>query len=71
MKTVHLNIAWMWDCDACGEENFERSFIPEVDPEAQKALVEECGQDEDAILCSFPFEVECYSCGERYETEAG
>ena len=70
MKKAQLNIAWQWDCDYCGEENFERSFIPEVDPEKLKELNEECGNNENTLLCSFPFEVQCYYCGEIYDTEA-
>lgn len=71
MKQIQLNIAWMWDCDECGEENFERSFIPESDSEDMADLLEECGQDEKALLCAFPFEVTCQRCGETFETEMG
>lgn len=69
MKKIQLNIAWMWDCDNCGEENFERSFIPEGDPERLAELAEAVTNDPDAMLCAFPFEVKCWHCGEEYETE--
>lgn len=25
MSTVELHVAWCWDCDECGSENFERA----------------------------------------------
>ena len=69
MKKIQLNIAWMWDCDNCGEENFERGFIPEGDPERLAELAEQMVSDPEAMLVAFPFEVQCWHCGEEYETE--
>lgn len=72
MKKTQLNIAWMWDCDKCGRENFERSFVPEVDPERVAKMAEEIDvEDGETLLCAFPFEVVCPHCGEEYETEMG
>jgi hypothetical protein len=71
MKKTQLNIAWMWDCDKCGEENFERGFIPEGDPERLAELAAETVDDPDPLLVAFPFEVVCWNCGEEYETEVG
>jgi hypothetical protein len=71
MTTIQLNIAWMWDCDNCGEENFERGFIPEADPDALDEEQRDSGRGSEAMLCAFPFEVKCWNCGTEYETEVG
>tara|TARA_R110000868_G_scaffold290125_1_gene550349 strand:- start:60 stop:281 length:222 start_codon:yes stop_codon:yes gene_type:complete len=69
LPTVQLNIAWMWDCEDCGRENFERTFVPEVNPERMAELAEEIGDDGETMLCAFPFEVVCEHCGSEFETE--
>jgi hypothetical protein len=69
VSKAQLNIAWMWDCDNCGEENFERSYSPEIDPEDLAEIAVENGHDPDAMLCAFPFEVKCFNCGTEYDTE--
>ncbi len=72
LPTVQLNIAWMWDCEECGRENFERTFLPEVDPERVAELADEIGEDSgETLLCAFPFEVVCGHCGAEFETEIG
>lgn len=71
LPTVQLNIAWMWDCEDCGRENFERTFVPEVNPERMAELAEEIGDDGETMRCAFPFEVVCEHCGAEFETEIG
>lgn len=68
---AELHLAWMWDCDECGAENFERSFIPEMTEEHFEILMEDDEEEEIGLsrLQSFPSEVFCRGCGLRFETQ--
>jgi hypothetical protein len=44
----------MWDCDECGEENFERGFIPEGDAQALEEVKRESGLEQETMLCAVP-----------------
>lgn len=38
--TAELHGAFVWDCDACGAENFERAIIGNLDEAAMQAIID-------------------------------
>lgn len=71
--TVELHLAYRWDCDDCGGENFERArtltreeALNEVDPEA---LAEFSGSD--GVFLTSPDEVVCRHCQRGYAVRKG
>jgi hypothetical protein len=73
MKTTELFNAYFWDCDNCGNENFERAIRPEIDEDIMEALAatHNVGDKEPHFLVSIPYQVECKSCKESYKTTIG
>lgn len=67
MKTEHaaeLHPAYVWDCDACGRENFERATLRELSDEERRELYEE-HDIEPPFGCHFqtcPDFVKCKHC---------
>lgn len=70
MPTVELIPAYVYDCNACGRENFVRS-VQVHDPDDLAELREQFGIEEDETVdfCTRPKEVTCGHCGAEYETE--
>lgn len=70
---VELHDAYVWDCDSCGRENFERAVVvaPEsLDPETRAALADVAGDD--WITGDFttrPDVVRCRACGAEFDAE--
>ena len=69
MEEAYLHPAYVWDCDACGHENFVRAVRMEMDEDDKEALKEEYGvdPDEEGEFLGTPDEVECENCGTEYE----
>lgn len=72
LHKIELHVAFQWDCDSCGAENFCRGVIHEMSPEDQQEIAAgtrtEPGfwQTGDLIAC--PEEVTCKDCGCTFET---
>lgn len=71
-QPVELNVAYVWDCDACGRENFVRAVVVEMTEEDQ---VEQCVQYggepadwETGQWMTRPEEVTCQHCGATFPT---
>lgn len=75
---VELSLAWVWDCDTCGRENFCRAEIATRE-EVVTAIEEQLAEDGDELdpdlvdeipECGLkPFEVTCKHCGAKFEVE--
>ena len=65
---VELRSAYSWDCDACGEENFERGGVPDLIGEDLQFLRENEGIEawEVGQFVMVPQNVECKRCGEKF-----
>ncbi len=74
MKKIELRPAYIWDCDECGIENFERTIIipiEELTEEEREQFSEEELQEflgEDGSFQSMPNNVTCSNCDTEYET---
>lgn len=63
MTKVELHPAVMWDCPACGVENFAR-----IVSEYAETHVED-GETLDGFVCAPPERVTCKGCGVEYESD--
>lgn len=83
MRTVELVQAFVWTCDECGRDQFERAL--RIEPESIEAsavatfvqeAIDQIGEISDALGLEFsndwtvaPKEVECKNCGSKFVTE--
>lgn len=69
-KQAELNPAYVWDCDECGLESFERSRRFEGSEEDLQELREEHGIETYDLgeWVTMPTAVQCRHCGETYDT---
>ena len=69
MEQAYLHPAYVWDCDACGQENFVRAVRVEMTEEDEVAMKEEYGVEpfEEGCFLGTPDEVRCVGCGTEYE----
>jgi len=69
MKKAQLNPAYMWDCDQCGTENFERAIVYEPTEEEMAEVMEDYEFDpwESSPWTLMPETVKCKCCGTEYE----
>lgn len=79
VRTVELVQAFVWTCDECGQDNFERAITlaPEsidpddlpstggMDPEEVREWLEEGGQ---GVWVTAPTHVKCRHCGTEFDT---
>lgn len=63
MKEVELHLAYAWDCDECGRENFERAIIAEFSPEEWDEMRAEGIDPRTGNWVTNPDEVTCRACG--------
>jgi len=66
---AYLHPAFVWDCDACGEENFVRAIRIEKTEEEMAEMRSDLGieEDDDGEFLGMPSGVMCQSCGTEYE----
>ena len=69
---VELHPAFVWDCDDCGTENFERAVFIEFDTEEEEQLAREvCGiEPEEGFPVMAPGKVTCRQCNKEFNTDA-
>jgi hypothetical protein len=68
MKTVELHLAYFWQCDDCGQENFCRSVVAQMSAEDRADMAEQgfapgvAGdwQTRPDVVC-------CSLCGEKFK----
>jgi uncharacterized protein with PIN domain len=67
---IELRPAHVWDCDACGRENFVRNVIPSFsdDEEDEMRQLMEVSPDEDGLITMIPDQVKCPHCGAEFRT---
>jgi len=70
-ERVELVPAWLWTCDNCGRDNFERSVVAELSAEEMDELKQEHGVEEfhEGDFLSAPEQVCCKGCGEEFQTK--
>lgn len=71
MAKVELHPAFVWDCDECGRENFERAIIPPFQSIAEERHAYEAlgltpGEGFPVVA---PFTVLCRRCGTQFDTD--
>lgn len=71
MNKVELLPAFIWCCDSCGTDQFERAIVCEFSKEELDELKEEWGIEEydTGHFLEGPREVTCNFCKETFETE--
>ncbi len=79
MRTVETHLAYVWDCDECGIENFVRSITTTLDrndPEDVAKVKRGLNLDEDddlddvwAALQTSPKTVTCKGCKTTFRTK--
>ena len=63
---VEMRLAYVWDCEECGRENFERAVVYELSPEEKKEL-EGAGEiPETGNWMSHPEHVTCKHCQSEF-----
>lgn len=67
---IELHPAYVWNCDSCGRENFERGLVPEFSMEELEEIKEEYGIDpyEEGNFIVMPDLVQCKFCKEKFKT---
>lgn len=71
MSQVELHPAFVWDCDNCGRQNFERAIIPpfqSIEEERAAYTMLDLTPGE-AFPVLAPFNVTCRSCGAVFDTD--
>lgn len=68
---VELHLAYMWDCNSCGCENFVRAMVPSLSDEEIEELRDEHGVQpwETGKFTTAPSSVKCSHCGAEFETD--
>lgn len=70
-RKAELHLAYQWDCDECGVENFCRSIKYHRTPEDEEEIRERFGIEpwEEGEFRTRPTKVVCSACGTIYQTE--
>jgi hypothetical protein len=66
-RTAELTTAFMWICEDCGRDNFERAVVLSTEEAKAKGYPEELLADGE--FCRAPDKVTCGHCGAEFETE--
>ena len=68
---VELRPAFIWTCDGCGEENYERATVHENSDEVKGRMLESynLGDKVGGHFLSCPTEVTCKCCKRTYKTK--
>jgi predicted RNA-binding Zn-ribbon protein involved in translation (DUF1610 family) len=67
VKTVEVQLAFLFTCPECGKENFVKSVFHEFDPDEQRELTEELGErPETGGWVTHPECVACPACGSEF-----
>lgn len=76
---ARLLTAYVWDCDHCGSENFERAIVAEMCDEDREEMFRQFNQMDqwealpecwrDFQLVTRPDAVTCCKCGTEFDTE--
>ena len=66
-EVVILSPAYMWDCPACGRENFQRAITIAITDEDRLHMG--LGPCEYGCFQSYPNVVICRHCGQKYKAQ--
>ena len=67
--TTELHLAYVWDCDTCGRENFERAIVYEPSPEDREDAKDAGEEFASGHWMTRPENVECKHCGAKFEAK--
>jgi len=70
-KMVEVHTAWVWDCDDCGRENYERAATLEASEDEIAELRDDYGVQswETGDFVAWPDQVTCVHCGETFDVD--
>jgi hypothetical protein len=68
-RQVEIRLAYAWDCEDCGRENFERAVVYELSPDERRELLEQGDSPETGNWLVPPERVKCHHCGSEFETK--
>lgn len=70
-RMVEVHTAWVWDCDECGRENFERAQTLEADEQEIAEMRDEYGVQpwETGDFVAWPESVTCAHCNETFDVD--
>ena len=71
MKRTELHQAFIWTCDNCGRDQFERAISVEVSEQDERKLKFMAGVELwwEGRFIAAPTEVTCQECDHTYSTE--
>ena len=70
-QTVEMKVAYVWDCESCGAENFERAVVYEFSPEEKAECAGESGDvPTTGHWMSHPTEVVCRQCHRKFHAQS-
>jgi hypothetical protein len=69
LPEIEIHPAHVWDCDACGSENFERGIVVEPSEEDVQAIAEEVGEYQKGFWMMCPDPVTCRNCGAKFNIQ--
>lgn len=73
-REVELHQAYLWTCDDCGRDQFERAVVltrEALSPEDQEAMDILLGGADSVHALAAPQEVTCKDCGAKFRVAYG
>ncbi len=71
MIQIELHPAFVWDCDECGRQNFERAIIPpfqsKEDEQRARAILNITPEEGFPVMA--PYVVTCRGCSTQFDTD--
>jgi hypothetical protein len=64
-NSVEMSLAYVWNCETCGAENFERAVVYEFSPE-ELSYSDESDPPETGDWMTHPDHVKCKACGAEF-----
>lgn len=69
-----LHQAYVWDCEECGRENFQRAIV--MSEEEKQADIKQMREDGEEVpeyidmmsCCTYPVKVTCKHCSQEFTT---
>jgi hypothetical protein len=67
-RNAELHPAYVWDCEDCGSENFQRAIVRCMTEEEKEEIRQDAGLESAAnIRCAgVPVNVICKACGSKF-----
>ena len=68
-QLVEMHLAYVWDCENCGTENFERAIVYEFSPDELAEIADEENPElsKTGNWMTHPARVKCKACNAEFE----